>query len=175
MIKRIAILVLAAGWLAPLCVDASAQARKRVPRFEDYPVKEIYQGKIAPLVLETREQQDSKTYYQAIADGGVNFAGHYAVVPLTCGPNCIAADYIDLRTGKITSGDFDNSGFGERHDAFREMEFRRGSRLIVFAGQIDRKGPNGWHFYVFNDGKMKRIHTIVTNGDFRKPLTEWMK
>jgi hypothetical protein len=173
--KRLAILILAAAWLAPLCLDASAQARKRVPRFEDFPVKEIFQGKSAPLALETPEQQNSVIYYQAIADGGANFAGHYAVVPLTCGKDCIAADYLDLRTGKVISGEFVNSGWKEHHDAFREMEFRRGSRLIVFAGQIDRKGPNGWHFYVFDDGNLKRIHTIVTRGDFRKPLTDLMK
>ena len=55
------------------------------------------------------------------------------------------------------------------------MEFRRGSRLIVLAGQIDLKGPIGWHFYLFDNGKMKRLHTIVTKGDFRTPLQDWMK
>jgi hypothetical protein len=160
---------------ALLCTDASAQSRKRVPRFEDYPVKEIHDGKSANLALETDEQRNASTYYQAIADGGTSFAGHYAVVPLTCGPACISADFLDTLSGKIIPGTFSNSGWKERHDAFREIEFRRGSRLIVFAGQIDEKGPLGWHFYVFDQGKMKRIHTVVTKGDFRKPLAEWMR
>ncbi len=160
---------------ALLCANAEAQGRKRVPRFEDYPVKEIHEGKAAKLVLETDEQRNAATYYQAIADGGTSFAGHYAVVPLTCGSACISADFLDTLTGQIIPGTFSNSGWKERHDAFREIEFRRASRLIVFAGQIDQKGPLGWHFYVFDQGKMKRIHTLVTKGDFRKPLTEWMK
>jgi hypothetical protein len=160
---------------ALLGVDAQAQGHKRVPRFEDFPVKEIHQGKAAKLVLETDDQRSAATYYQAIADGGTNFAGHYAVVPLTCGAACISADFLDTLTGKIIPGTFSNSGWKEHHDAFREIEFRRASRLIVFAGQIDQKGPLGWHFYVFDNGKMKRVHTIVTKGDFRKPLTEWMK
>jgi hypothetical protein len=160
---------------ALLCIDAEAQGRKRVPRFEDYPVKQIHEGNSAKLILDTNEQRDAATYYQAIADGGTSFAGHYAVVPLTCGTACISADFLDTLSGKIIPGTFSNSGWQERHDAFREIEFRRGSRLIVFAGQIDQQGPLGWHFYVFDQGKMKRIHTIVTKGDFRKPLVEWMK
>ena len=160
--------------LALLGADAQAQGRKRVPRFEDYPVKEIHEGKTAKLVLETDDQRSAATYYQAIADGGTSFAGHYAVVPLTCGAACISADFLDTLTGEIIPGTFSNSGWKEHHDAFREIEFRRASRLIVFAGQIDQKGPLGWHFYVFEQGKMKRIHTLVTK-DFRKPFTEWMK
>ena len=175
MMKQIAILGCCAVLLALLCLDAAAQQRKRVPRFSDYPVKEIYEGKSAPLVLDTEEQRSAITYYQAIADGGVNFAGHYIVVPLTCGPKCSMVEYVDARTGKFVSGEFSNSDWGQVHDAFRDAEFRRGSRLIVFAGVIDDKRPNGWHFYLFNNGKLKRLHTIVTHGDFRKPLSEWMK
>jgi hypothetical protein len=91
---------------ALLCADAEAQSRKRVPRFEDYPVKEIHEGKAAKLVLETSEQRDAANYYQAIADGGTSFAGHYAVVPLTCGSACISADFLDTtRSGKSNSGE----------------------------------------------------------------------
>ena len=87
----------------------------------------------------------------------------------------MAAKFLDARTGKIISGSFTNSGWKQRHDAFREIEFRRGSRLIVFAGEIDEKRPNGWHFYLFDHGKLTRLHTVVTRGDFRKPLAGWMK
>jgi hypothetical protein len=174
MIRRFALAALLATAFAALGSDLAAQGSKRVPRFEDYPVKEIYQGKSAPLVFETNEQRDSVIYYQAIADGGTNFAGHYAVATLSCGTGCIAADILDLRTGKLTSVPFENSGWTEAHDRFREIEFRRASRLIVFAGRIDDKGPTGWHFFVFNNGKLNRVHTLVTK-DFRKPLAEWMK
>ena len=172
MMKRIAIVGCCVGLL--LCHEAAAQERKRVPRFEDYPVKEVYEGKSARPVLETEDQRGAVTYYQAVADGGTNFAGHYAVVTLTCGTGCIMADYLDTKTGRIISGKVANSGWGEKHDAFREIEFRRGSRLIVFAGQIDEKGPLGWHFYLFDRGRLKRLYTLPTQ-DFRKPLSEWMK
>lgn len=155
--------------------DAMAQTRKRVPRFEDYPVKEIYTGKSAPLVFDTDQQRDSTTYYQAVADGGASFAGHYAVVILRCGTDCSAIEFLDVRTGRLTPNDMTNSGWKQRHDGFRDIEFRRGSRLIAFAGEIDEKRPNGWHFYLFDNGKLKKLHTIVTKGDFRKPLSQWMK
>ena len=168
-------LTFCAALLALWCLDVDAQTRKRVPRFEDYPVKAIHQGPSAKPILQTDQHRSAVIYYQAIADGGASFAGHYAVVPLTCGESCSMADFLDTKTGQIVPGTFSNSGWKERHDAFREMEFRRGSRLIVFAGRIDEKGPLGWHFYLFDRGRLKRIHTIVTKGDFRKPLTEWMK
>lgn len=160
--------------LALTSLDASAQNRKRVPRFEDYPVKQIHEAKTAQLVLDTEDLRNSSTYYQAVADGGTNFAGRYAVAPLTCGENCVSADFIDTTSGRVIPGTFTNSGWSEHHDAFREIEFRRASRLIVFAGQIDREGPLGWHFYVLDSGSLKRIHTLRTK-DFRKPLAEWMK
>lgn len=166
---------LSAGLLAAQCLDAGAQGRKRVPRFSDYPVKEIRTGRSAQPILETDEQRNASTYYQAVADEGANFAGHYAVVILGCGSACSMVDYLDTRTGKIISGKFSNSGWRQYHDAFRDIEFRRSSRLIVFAGSIDDKQPVGWHFYLFDHGKLKRLDTIVTNGDFRKPLVEWMK
>ncbi len=169
------IICVGAALLAPMCADATAQGRKRVPKFSDHPVKEIRTGKSAPLVLETEEQRNSITYYQAVANEGANFAGHYAVVMLGCGPACSVVDFLDTRTGKIISGEFSNSGWEQTHDAFRDVEFRRGSRLIVFAGRIDHKNPVGWHFYLFDNGKLKKLHTIVTKGDFRKPLSDWMK
>lgn len=174
MMKRIASLCLAAGLTAVLCLDAQAQGRKRVPRFEDYPVKEVFTGKSAEPILQTDEQRDGATYYRAVADYGANFAGHYAVVILTCGTNCTMVDFLDTKTGKIVAGTFSNSGWQKIHDSFRDIEFRRDSRLIAFAGVIDEKGPSGWHFYLFDDGKLKKLHTVATRGDFRKPLSQLM-
>lgn len=177
MIAKIAkpgCLIALIGVLALTGLDAQAQSRKRVPRFEDYAVKQVHTGKSAEPILQTQEQQDGATYYRAVAEYGANFAGHYAVVALTCGPLCSMVDFLDTRTGRITPGTFSNSGWEQIHDAFRDIEFRRDSRLIVFAGAIDDKPPVGWHFYLFDNGRLKKLHTIVTGGDFRKPLQELM-
>jgi hypothetical protein len=176
MMKKLVVTLCCVAGLAALpCPDAGAQGRKRVPRFADYPVKEVHTGKSASPLLETEDQRSSSIYYQAIADGGANFAGQYAVIPLTCGKTCTAAEFLDTRTGKIMAGEFSNSGWQDHHDAFRDIEFRKDSRLIVFAGAINQAGPVGWHFYVFDKGKFRRLRTIVTDGDFRKPLSHFMK
>ncbi len=154
---------------------ADANTRKRLPRFEDYPAREVYTGKSARPVLETDDQRSAETYYQAVADGGANFAGHYAVVILQCGENCTAIEFLDVRTGKIVASDLTNSGWKRIHDGFRDIEFRRASRLIVMAGQIDEKPPSGWHFFLFDNGKLKKLRTVRTRGDFRKPLEQLMK
>ena len=173
--KWLAKLALCAVLVGAACDGADANTRKRVPRFEDYPVKEIFTGKSASPILESDEQRSAATYYQAVADGGVNFAGHYAVVMLHCGDKCSAIEFLDVKTGNIVASDLTNSGWKRTHDRFRDVEFRRGSRLIVMAGEIDEKRPSGWHFFLFDNGKLKKLRTIVTRGDFRKPLEHWMK
>ena len=173
--KRIVILVCCAGVFASPSLDVTAQEGGRVPRFDDYPVKEVYKGRSAVPVLTTPKHQQYEVYIRAVADGGANFAGHYAVIMLNCGDTCVTADFLDLRTGKIIHRTFSSSGWRDHHDAFRKIEFRSDSRLIVFAGGIGGRPPLGWHFYVFDGGRLKRLHTIVSRGDFRKPLSDWMK
>jgi hypothetical protein len=172
MKTSLAILAICASLLASA---ATAQETGRVPRFDDYPVKEVYKGKSAKPILRTAKHREYEVYIQAVADGGTNFAGHYTVIMLNCGEACVTADFLDLRTGRIIQRTFSSSGWREHHDGFRKIEFRSDSRLIVFPGGIGGKPPIGWHFYVFDDGKLKRLHTIVTGGDFRKPLADWMK
>jgi hypothetical protein len=173
--KRLITLALCATLVGAVADSADANTRKRLPRFEDYPVKEVFTGKSAQPILETEEQRSSATYYQAVADGGANFAGHYAVVILHCGKNCTAIEFLDVKTGRIAASDITNSGWRRIHDGFRDIEFRRASRLIVMAGQIDQKRPSGWHFYLFDNGKLKKLRTVVTRGDFRKPLEHLMR
>jgi hypothetical protein len=43
----------------------------------------------------------------------------------------------------------------------RPLPLRRVGRLVAQVA-VDR-------------GKLKRLHTVVTRGDFRKPLATWMK
>ena len=175
VVERTIILASCVVAFAYFCVSASAQEKSRVPRFEEYSVKEVYKGKSARPILTTPKHRQYEIYITAVADGGANFAGHYAVIMLNCGDTCITADFLDLRSGKIVHRTFSASGWREHHDAFRKVEFRSDSRLIVFAGGISGKPPVGWHFFVFDNGKLKRVHSIDTGGDFRKPLSEWMK
>ena len=89
---------------------------------------------------------------------------------MTYGSTCVMADFLDTRTGKIVSGSFSNSGWQKHHRKFKPIEFRRDSRLIVFAGGLQEKPPVGWHLYVLDDGALRHLRTIETGGDFRKRL-----
>ncbi len=72
-------------------------------KFEDYPVEEIYAGKLAPVDLyshpdameyRTRLKEDTAT-------NGVNFAGHYSIVEIGCGTECEIIFIVDAIDGKI--------------------------------------------------------------------------
>jgi hypothetical protein len=107
------ILVLACA----LSICTWAQVRTSVPRFEDFPVGEIFRGKPAQPVLITSEERLYRTVIRrgvskgwGTEDGttgkelngpGPNFAGHYLIVTWGCGSPCLMAAIIDLRSGHV--------------------------------------------------------------------------
>lgn len=95
----------------------------RPPRFEDYPVKEIFRGTAALPVLETPEARkfeaeirDGVSKGWGVFDGvsgkefrrpGPNFAGHYILVSFGCGEPfsaCSSAAIVDAKTGRVFRG-----------------------------------------------------------------------
>ncbi len=102
-------------------MSASAQSpAERPPRFEDYPVKEVFRGKPALPILETPEERkfeavigDGVSKGWGVFDGatgkefrrpGPNFAGHYVLVNFGCGQtdgNCLGAAIVDAQTGRV--------------------------------------------------------------------------
>jgi hypothetical protein len=91
------------------------------PRFEDYPVKEVFRGTLALPVLESPEERkfealigDGVSEGWGVFDGATgkefqrprpNFAGHYFIVSFGCGEpvltGCFAAAIVDARTGRV--------------------------------------------------------------------------
>jgi hypothetical protein len=103
-------------------MSASAQSlAERPPRFEDYPVKEVFKGEPALPVLESPEERkfeaiigDGVSKGWGVFDGatgkefrrpGPNFAGHYVVVNFGCGESaltgCSSAAIVDAKTGHV--------------------------------------------------------------------------
>lgn len=78
------------------------------PRFEDYPVAEIYTGDIAPVNLNSHP--DAMTFKTRLREGvdyyGVNFAGHYTVIEIGCGTSCQAIWLIDAINGNVYRAPF---------------------------------------------------------------------
>jgi hypothetical protein len=73
----------------------------RPPRFEDYPVKELWQGQPPRLKLPTRSERMFRTNLTNAAKGQPNFAGYYRVTYWGCGSNCSASAVVDLQTGTV--------------------------------------------------------------------------
>jgi hypothetical protein len=101
------------------------------PRFEDYPVEEIYRGPVAPVNLTGRPELIRFQHVLAsVAAAGPNFAGRYALVPADCGPGCIDVMLVDLGTGSVQHL---LSGVAPVH-------YRLESRLLVVEPRLSAPG-----------------------------------
>lgn len=125
-------------------------ALRAAPRFPQYPVAG-YGGKLSEPQIVTSEQRRFRTVLRwavsrgyGVVDGGTeherigpNFAGHYVLVHWGCGLPCMEAAVIDAKDGRVRRlpripGDTDSRGFVVPlgSDDLRELQFRRGSRLL---------------------------------------------
>lgn len=71
--------------------------------FRRHPVKEIYSGAPAPVVIDTNAQ--TKQFRTRLTEGakhGPNFAGTYTVIEWGCGTNCQQVAVVNARTGRVS-------------------------------------------------------------------------
>ena len=153
--SAIALLLLAISSSPVLCQSS-------VPRFKDYPAKEMYKGSKAPLHL-TKDDLAFKTRLRwAAKNQKPNFAGHYILTSWGCGAECVMGAVIDAKSGKVYWWNFSICCWGtDTDDKFNPIEFRRDSRLIVFSGlRNEKERDDGAHFYRFEDGRFVHIRSI---------------
>lgn len=157
--------------VAPRASDAQASARRRAPRFEDYPVREVYKGRNAPVRL-TRDDRLFRTRLRDAARQRPNFAGHYVVAYWGCGTECVAGAAVDVKTGRVVW--FPGTiccwlTVGEpMEEGFEPVTFRLDSRLIVFKGaRNERDGDVGTHFYIIERGRLVHLKSIPKEGQER--------
>ena len=162
---------LAAALAILLVSAASASAQEKpLPKFGDYPVRTIYKGKHAkPRIFGDLKRYYESSYTSAI-EGGVTFAGEYAIAKRPCGSTCVMPDIVSVKTGKVVEVPFTISGWREYHDDFDPVEVKSDSRLIVFLGARNEKLPLGLHYYVLEKGKLKFLRTVENDGNFMEPL-----
>lgn len=148
---------------------AELAAPERLPKFADFPV-EVYRGRLAKPVLDDEWRRERPELYSYSRENAVMAAGRYVLVVSTCGSACRSPDLVDAKTG--TPLDMPSvSGWRELHDGdFTPILTRPDSRLVVLLGALNEERPNGVHYFVVDDGKLKHLRTIETGGDFsRKP------
>jgi hypothetical protein len=131
--------------------------QKSLPRFEDYPVRENFRGKSAPVKLTSRRARTFRTMLRENAERGVNFAGHYIAATWGCGSACWSFAIIDARTGQVyfTPSLLNVGGFGYSDEDL--IQFRKDSSLLIVVGSPNDRGYVGRYYYVWRNNRLKLI------------------
>jgi hypothetical protein len=180
-ILRCALLI---STVATLQIARSQQSTNRLPRFEDYPVSEVFAQTPHLPILVTSEQRMFRTRIrEGVEKGwgvwingewskeqnkpGPNFAGHYIVIAWGCGSGCIRMAMSDAETGTVynpppvSDGElalpmlvFPNSAGGAA-----ETEYRRNSRLMIVRAtpHADRSDAVPYAYYFLWQDKRWRL------------------
>jgi hypothetical protein len=165
-LSRLALLSWCAAAL--ICAGAGARAQGRVPKFRDYPVKAVYRGRPARVVL-TPDTRLFRTRLRAAGRERPNFAGRYVVTTWGCGTGCRSGAVVDLKTGRVHPLPHQLCCWPYGEPPYPEpLEFRPDSRLIVLTGARGatetEDGQVGVHFYEFRNGRFRHLHTAPAGG-----------
>jgi hypothetical protein len=146
--------------LCVVVIAASApSAPVSIPRFEDYPVTEVWHGTPAPVRLIKPAERMFRTRLTNAAKKPANFAGHYRFTLWGCGSECISGAIIDLDTGKVFSpplakGDVGVMYFNVCQSAYENsgVDFHVNSRLLVlrcglnYSERLQTNVPDAYYF-----------------------------
>ncbi len=164
--------VLASAFVAALiwpAAEASAQRRGRAgagspaPRFEDYPVREVYKGPPAPVRLDGRRARMFRTRLAEGSRSGPNFAGRYTVVVWGCGTGCAQMAVVDARTGRVYFPPVEYHDIPDMEDEqARARTFRLDSKLLVLTNDFyDGAGRYTAHYYLFDNNRFRLLRRAV--------------
>lgn len=142
-------LLIASAIGGTICISAQIP---KIPRFEDYPVAEMFNGTpAAPRLVEpwsrlyrTRIREGVTKDYGAfrgsvyLKSKGPNFAGHYFVVNWGCGTGCLMMVVVDAVTGHVyppplAVGTVGNQQIGIPNlgTGWADFDYRPNSRLFM--------------------------------------------
>jgi hypothetical protein len=162
---------LTAVWLTSALGQTTPPA-KRTPRFEDYPVTEVFTGSPAPpRLLKPEERRYRTVINNGVKKGygvleepegrerpGPNFAGQYIVVQWRCGTECFQYAIVDAKTGRI----FQPPVPGEHQEYFDtgQLDFRLRSRLMIVKTNCVTGDPKRCDrdYFVWTDHRFQHLH-----------------
>jgi hypothetical protein len=173
--------------------SAAAQPRASpLPKFEDYPVKEVFDRNPHPPSLITPEQHRFRTRIRegvekgwgVWIDGewgkeqnrpGPNFAGHYIVVVWGCGAPCLMMAISNAKTGAVYNPPLSWTGglalpllvFPNSVGTDADVEYRRDSQLMIIKAtpHSDRPDAIPYAFYFLWQGEQWSLLRRVPIGD----------
>ena len=138
-------------------VVSTAAQQKGLPRFEDYPVRESFTGKTAPLKLTGASARKYRSALRESAKAGVNFAGHYIVAEWGCGTDCHSFAIIDAKTGDVYFSKAVSFIGGQlRQTEEDRLKYRKDSRLFIAAGARNDE-ETGKFFYEWKNNRLQLI------------------
>ncbi len=141
--------------------SAVRAAKSAAPRFSDYPVREIYRGAAAPVILDTRRARTFRTRLREDSRAGANFAGHYAVVFWGCGTGCAQVAVVDARTGRVYWPPVDYVDVPAPTDetpAAEHPNFRPDSKLLVLTrNRYDGRGGYTAYYFLFERNRFRLL------------------
>lgn len=177
-------LVTAAGVTAQ---NSTPTSTERLPRFEDYPVTDVFKGTpAAPKIVtpqkrmyRTRIREGVSKGWGVVRDGkeqpGPNFAGHMIVVQWPCGAPCMMMAMADAQTGDVYSSPISFDGIGSQSLALPlltpelavgrnpDVEFRQDSSLMVIRATSKQtpQHPSYTYYFLWQVGEWKLLRRVL--------------
>jgi hypothetical protein len=165
VIPKAALLLLAGISLLAQPKGTPKWSAKNPPKFEDYPVTEVWHGTPAPVKLMGPGDRMFRTRIRNGAKEPPNFAAHYRLVMWGCGSDCTTGVLVDLKTGEI---------FGHPEGASEpgticapglegsDIDFHLDSRLIIvscglhYSERLDKNFPDV-EYFLWDNNRFRRI------------------
>lgn len=155
-----------------------AAQRKRLPRFDDYRVAGARNetGKIIGMDRgDIGKEKQFRGRLRTAAKSVPNFAGHLAIVGVSCGMICLNLFVVDVRTNRIYDLPFVGIADGPCPENFYNgsrilADFRPNSRLLVLRGSTEEWGSDGvqdqpcsTRYYVWRHNRLVLLRKFVAH------------
>ncbi len=142
-----------------------------LPRFEDYPVKEIFKGTPAAPKLVRPADKQFRTKIREGAAKGPNFAGHFTIAEWGCGSGCLSLAVVDAKDGSVGEAPFTHFAWGApvmkyegKYDSSREgfepLGYKLNSRLLTVRGCPEEENC-GSYFYEWTGSQFKLSRKVA--------------
>lgn len=128
----------------------------QAPNFKNYPINTVYNGKIAPVILNTSDKKNYRTRLRASVTMPVDFAGEYVFVRWGCGMGCVDGAVVSHKTGHVVFLPASVCCWFGEEDL---LQFQLDSRLLIANGSLNEGEEYGKFFYEFNGREFNLIHT----------------
>ncbi len=153
------------------------QSKKHLPKFEEFPIVEVWQGPPAQVKLASREERMFRTTLREVAKQPPNLAGHYRFMVWGCGTMCEGGAVIDLKTGEVLPPPLARKKAGQEHWIFctskyenAGTEYRRDSSLFVVrcGAKADQDGNNtpATYYFILEQGHFRELLNVLGAGKF---------